>query len=106
MKKVISLMFACMFMFTSCAKKEFLYLADMTESAGYVVANRHQSRIQSDDRLKITVSCKNPELTACSMSAPATSRSRLPERYPPIPAMKPTPIVSTLTERSISPFWV
>ncbi|WP_303029712.1 polysaccharide biosynthesis/export family protein [uncultured Duncaniella sp.] len=64
MKKVISLLLLCVVMLTGCAKKEFLYLADMTESAGYVVANRHQSSIQSDDRLKITVSCKNPELAA------------------------------------------
>ena len=64
MKKVISVLFVCAMLFTSCAKKEYLYLADMTDSAGYVVANRYQSRIQSDDRLRITVSCKNPELAA------------------------------------------
>lgn len=29
-----------------------------------MVANRHQTRIQDDDMLKITVSCKNPELAA------------------------------------------
>ena len=64
MKKVISSLLVCALFFTSCAKKEYLYLADMTDSAGYVVANRYQSRIQSDDRLRITVSCKNPELAA------------------------------------------
>ncbi len=62
MKKVFSLLLVCTMLLTSCAKKEFLYLADMTDSAGYAVANRYQSRIQSDDMLRIKVSCKNPEL--------------------------------------------
>ena len=64
MKKSISSLLVCAMLFASCARKEYLYLADMTDSAGYVVANRYQSRIQSDDRLRITVSCKNPELAA------------------------------------------
>lgn len=64
MKKIISVILICAIMLSSCAKKEYLYLSDMVDSAGYVVANRYQSRIQSDDRLRITVSCKNPELAA------------------------------------------
>lgn len=64
MKKVISALLIFAMLQSSCARKEYLYLADMTDSAGYVVANRYQSRIQSDDRLRITVSCKNPELAA------------------------------------------
>lgn len=49
----------------SCKRQEFLYLADMKgDDAAYVVANRHTTRIQDDDRLRITVSCKNPELAA------------------------------------------
>ncbi len=48
----------------SCKQQEYLYLADMVDDAGYVVANRHTTRIQDDDRLRITVSCKNPELAA------------------------------------------
>lgn len=64
MKKLISLLLICAMLLPSCARKEYLYLSDMTDSAGYVVANRYQSRIQSDDRLRITVSCKNPELSA------------------------------------------
>lgn len=64
MKKAICILLAAAMLFPSCARKEFLYLADMTDSAGYVVANRYQSRIQSDDRLRIVVSCKNPELAA------------------------------------------
>lgn len=49
---------------SGCSRKEYLYLADMQDEAGYVVANRHQTKIQDDDMLKITVSCKNPELAA------------------------------------------
>lgn len=63
MRNVILLMIAALAL-SSCAKKEYLYLADMAEGTGYVVANRHQTCIQDDDRLKITVSCKNPELAA------------------------------------------
>lgn len=51
-------------MLTGCAKKDYLYLADMSEDMGYVVTNRHQTSIQDDDRLRIKVSCKNPELAA------------------------------------------
>lgn len=64
MKKLFIMLIASTMMLCGCSKKEYLYLSDMTEDAGYVVANRYQSRIQSDDRLKITVSCKNPELAA------------------------------------------
>lgn len=64
MKKAFSILLVVMATLASCSKKEYLYLADMTEEAQYAVANRYQSRIQSDDRLKITVSCKNPELAA------------------------------------------
>lgn len=64
MKKILSSLLVCALLLAGCARKEYLYLADMTDSAGYVVANRYQSRIQSDDRLRITVSCKNPELAA------------------------------------------
>lgn len=64
MKKVLLMLFLCAMMCSGCSKKEYLYLADMTDSAGYAVANRYQSRIQSDDRLRIRVSCKNPELAA------------------------------------------
>lgn len=64
MKKVLFLLFVCAMMCSGCSKKEYLYLADMSDSAAYAVANRYQSRIQSDDRLRIRVSCKNPELAA------------------------------------------
>ena len=63
MKKVVYGIVAAMVM-SGCSRKEYLYLADMQDEAGYVVANRHQTKIQDDDMLKITVSCKNPEVAA------------------------------------------
>lgn len=44
------------------SQKDYLYLADMTDSQGYAITQRYQPVIQRDDRLEITVSCKNPEL--------------------------------------------
>ena len=73
MRKAILLFIAAVAL-SSCAKKEFLYLADMTDEVGYAVTNRHQTRIQDDDRLKITVSCKNPELAAPFNVSSATVR--------------------------------
>jgi len=50
-------------MSTSCkSQKDFLYLADMTDEQGYAITHRYVPRVQRDDRLEITVSCKNPEL--------------------------------------------
>lgn len=64
MKKVVFGIVAAAMVMSGCSRKEYLYLADMQDEAGYVVANRHQTKIQDDDMLKITVSCKNPELAA------------------------------------------
>jgi len=48
---------------TSCkSKKDFLYLADMADDQGYAITHINEPRVQRDDRLEITVSCKNPEL--------------------------------------------
>lgn len=64
MKKYCILLLAAIAFLSSCSKKEYLYMADMVDDTGYVIANRHQTSIQPDDRLRITVSCKNPELAA------------------------------------------
>ena len=57
------LILLCAAMFGGCrSQKDYLYLADMTDEQGYAVTHRYQPRIQRNDRLKITVSCKNPEL--------------------------------------------
>ena len=48
---------------TSCAsRKNFVYLRDMQMGTKYPIEAKHEPVIHSDDRLSITVSCKNPEL--------------------------------------------
>lgn len=50
-------------LFTSCAsKKDYVYLQDMQMGTSYPIETRYEPIIHSDDRLSITVSCKNPEL--------------------------------------------
>ena len=51
-------------LFTSCAsKKNMTYLRDMEELQEYPVYQKYEAVIHRDDRLNITISCKNPELT-------------------------------------------
>ena len=48
---------------TSCAsRKKFVYLQDMQTEVKYPVDIKYEAVIHCDDRLSITVSCKNPEL--------------------------------------------
>lgn len=50
--------------FTSCAtRRDFVYLRDMEELMEYPVYQKYEPIIHRDDRLSITVSCNNPELT-------------------------------------------
>ena len=50
--------------FSSCAgRKALVYLQDMEELKEYPVYQKYEAVIHRDDRLSITVSCKNPELT-------------------------------------------
>ena len=57
----------------SCkSQKDYLYLADMTDDQGYAITQRFQPKVQRDDRLKITVSCKNPELAVPFNVTPGT----------------------------------
>ena len=57
----------------SCkSQKDYLYLADMTDEQGYAITQRYTPRIQRDDRLEITVSCKNPELAVPFNVSPGT----------------------------------
>lgn len=44
------------------SQKDYLYLADMTDGQGYAITQRYEPKVQRDDKLQITVSCKNPEL--------------------------------------------
>ena len=47
----------------SCASpKKFVYLQDMVPGESYPVDIKHEALIMCDDRLKITVNSKNPEL--------------------------------------------
>lgn len=63
MKKIFLLMPIVIFILASCtSKKDYLYLADMADGQGYFVGQQFQPRVQIDDRLRISVSCKNPEL--------------------------------------------
>lgn len=49
---------------SSCAtRKSLVYLRDMEELKEYPVYQKYEAVIHRDDRLSITVSCKNPELT-------------------------------------------
>ena len=51
-------------LFSSCAtRKNLIYLRDMEELKEYPVYQKYEAVIHRDDRLSITVSCKNPELT-------------------------------------------
>ena len=48
---------------TSCAsRKNFVYLQDMEMGVKYPIETKYEAMIHRDDRLSITVSCKNPEL--------------------------------------------
>lgn len=59
---------------TGCkSQKDFLYLADMTDDQGYAITQRYVPKVQRDDRLEITVSCKNPELAVPFNVAPGAA---------------------------------
>ena len=54
---------ASLLLMTSCAsRKNFVYLNDMVMGEKYPINTDYEAKIHKDDRLGITVSCKNPEL--------------------------------------------
>ena len=59
-----ALIFAVIFLtLASCSgKKDFVYLQDMNAGQSYPFDNKHEALIHRDDRLSITVTCKQPEL--------------------------------------------
>lgn len=64
-KKTVLMALLCLLFLGSggCkSQKDYLYLADMTDDQGYAITQRYQPKIQRDDRLEISVSCKHPEL--------------------------------------------
>lgn len=46
----------------SCARKNIVYLQDMYMGQTYPFDDKYEAIVHKDDRLSITVSCKNPEL--------------------------------------------
>lgn len=59
--KLCCLLLAVTF-FSSCARKNFVYLQDMDELQEYPMVQKHEAIIHRDDRLSIIVNSKNPEL--------------------------------------------
>ena len=49
-------------LFSSCARKNFVYLQDMHIGQSYPFDDKYEAVVHKDDRLSITVSSKNPEL--------------------------------------------
>lgn len=67
------LIFAVLAAVTGCrSKQEFLYLADMNDNQDYAITQRYLPKVQRDDKLQITVTCKNPELAVPFNVAPGT----------------------------------
>lgn len=55
--------FLVILLLTSCnSSKNFVYLQDMEMGLKYPIDTKYEAVIHRDDRLSITVSCKNPEL--------------------------------------------
>lgn len=47
---------------SSCSRKNYVYLSDMQVGEDYPIDTKYEAVVHRDDRLSITVSCKNPEL--------------------------------------------
>lgn len=65
MKTILKALFCLLIVLSVSAcrsQKDYLYLADMTDDQNYAISQRFMPVIQRDDKLEITVSCKNPEL--------------------------------------------
>lgn len=62
-KQILWASLLALLLLTSCAsKKTYVYLQDMQMGTTYPIETKYEPVIHSDDRLSITVSCKNPEL--------------------------------------------
>ena len=62
-KQILWASLFALLLLTSCAsRKNFVYLQDMQMGTRYPIETKYEPVIHSDDRLSITVSCKNPEL--------------------------------------------
>ena len=61
-RKILWASLLAVLLLTSCARKNIVYLQDMEMGVGYPIDVKHEAVVHRDDRLDITVSCKNPEL--------------------------------------------
>lgn len=62
-KQIVLFSLLAILLLSSCAsRKNFVYLRDMEMGQKYPFDDKHEAVIRSNDRLGITVSCKNPEL--------------------------------------------
>ena len=61
-KKIIWASLLAVLLLTSCARKHIVYLQDMEMGVRYPIDLKYEAVVHRDDRLSITVSCKNPEL--------------------------------------------
>lgn len=62
-KQMVFMGLLAVLLLTSCAsRKSFVYLQDMETDKEYPLEVKHEAKVHRDDRLAITVSCKQPAL--------------------------------------------
>lgn len=62
-RKLVLLNILAVLLLASCAsRKDIVYLEDMQMGVKYPIETKYEAVVHRDDRLDITVSCKNPEL--------------------------------------------
>ena len=59
---VLTSFIACLLMVSCNSSKNIVYLQDMEPGVDYPIDEKYEATVQCDDRLSITVSCKNQEL--------------------------------------------
>ena len=63
MSRILFLFLSALLALSSCvSSKDFVYLQDMQGGERYHFERKHEAVVHRDDRLSITVSCKQPEL--------------------------------------------
>ena len=63
MSRILFLFLSALLALSSCvSSKDFVYLQDMQVGERYHFGRKHEAVVHRDDRLSITVSCKQPEL--------------------------------------------
>ena len=61
-KKLFLIGLLAVSLLSSCASRKIVYLKDMEMGKHYPIEDKYEAVVHRDDRLSITVSCKNPEL--------------------------------------------